>query len=179
MSNIGTKVTSKVQGDRSILERIAMYIPFYRGYKAKELRRDTDREVRNAVSKMVKAANVELANVHRDILVETGDTNLGRKVERIRNKLDTYNTRVSAAVAGYSGLGATVKKLEKEFDAVIEFDADLLDSAADVRNDASVLLKSIGSENMADLVYDFERKVDTLIEVFEGRELVLKGLEED
>ena len=177
--SIDKTVSDKVKGDRSLFERIAMYIPFYRGYRARNLRRDVDREVRLAVSKMIKNTKVELENVHRDVITEMGDVTLGRKVERIRNKVDTYNTRVEKAANGYSGVWATVKKEEQELDAVVKFDADVLESADELRKDAETLRNSIGAEGFAVLVNDFERKVDRQIETYEGRELVLKGLAEE
>jgi len=172
----GKSVSDKVKGDRSIFERIAMYIPFYRGYRARNLRRDVDREVRLAVSKMIKATKVELENVHREV-VETGDMVTARKVERIRNKVDTYNTKVEKAAAGYSGIWASVKKEEQELDAVVEFDAKLLETSDDLRKDAERIRNSVG-DDIAVQVKELERKVDALIEVYEGRELVLKGLAE-
>ena len=172
----GKSVSDKVKGDRSIFERIAMYIPFYRGYRARNLRRDVDREVRLAVSKMIKATKVELENVHREV-VETGDMVTARKVERIRNKVDTYNTKVEKAAAGYSGIWASVKKEEQELDAVVEFDAKLLETSDDLRKDAERIRNLVG-DDIAVQVKELERKVDALIEVYEGRELVLKGLAE-
>ena len=172
----GKSVSDKVKGDRSIFERIAMYIPFYRGYRARNLRRDVDREVRLAVSKMIKATKVELENVHREV-VETGDMVTARKVERIRNKVDTYNTKIEKAAAGYSGIWASVKKEEQELDAVVEFDAKLLETSDDLRKDAERIRNSVG-DDIAVQVKELERKVDALIEVYEGRELVLKGLAE-
>lgn len=169
-------VSDKVKGDRSIFERIAMYIPFYRGYRARNLRRDVDREVRLAVSKIIKATKTELENVYREI-VETGDIASARKVERIRNKVDTYNTKVAHAAGGYSGIWATIKKEEQELDAVVAFDAKLLDSADAMRKDAESLRNAIG-EDIGTMIKELERKVDALIENYEGRELVLKGLEE-
>jgi len=171
-------VSDKVKGDRSIFERIAMYIPFYRGYRARNLRRDVDREVRQAVSKMIKATKTELENIHREIL-QSGDIALGRKVERVRNKVDTYNTRVAHAANGYSGIWATVKKMEEELDAVVEFDAKVLETADELRKDAEALRNAIGGDaDVATMVKDLERKVDAHIESYEGRELVLKGLAE-
>jgi len=175
--NMGDKVKDKVKGDRSLFERIMMYVPFYRGYRARNLRRDVDREVRVAVSKMIKATKTELENVHRDVMIETGDVTLGRKIERVRNKVDTYNSKVEKAANGYSGIWASVKKEEQELDAVVEFDAKLLESADDLRKDAETLRNSIGGD-IANMVQDLERKVDSLIEIYEGRELVLKGLAE-
>jgi uncharacterized coiled-coil DUF342 family protein len=174
MSDIGKVASDKVKGDRSLFERIAMYIPFYRGYRARNLRRDVDREVRMAVSKMIKNTKVELENVHREI-VETGDMALARKMERIRNKVDTYNTKVEKAVNGYSGIWASVKKEEQELDAVVEFDAKVLESADDLRKNAEEIRDKVG-EDIGKDVTALERKVDSLIEAYEGRELVLKGL---
>jgi hypothetical protein len=169
-------VSDKVKSDRSIFERISMYIPFYRGYRDRNLRRDVDREVRLAVSKMIKATKTELENVHREIM-ETGDIAAGRKVERIRNKVDTYNTRVATAANGYSGIWATIKKEKEELMAVAEFDAKLLESADVMRKDAEALRNAIGDDTDG-MIKEFERKVDVVIEHYEGRQLVLKGLQE-
>jgi hypothetical protein len=170
-------VSDKAKGDASIFQRISMYIPFYRGYRARNVRRDVDREVRLAVSKMIKATKTELENVHREI-VETGDMKSARSVERIRNKVDTYNTKVAHAAGGYSGIWATIRKEEQELDAVCAFDASCLESADELRKFAENFRNSIGNEDIAQTIKDLERKVDALIENYEGRELVLKGLAE-
>jgi hypothetical protein len=169
-------VADKVKDDRSLFERVTMYIPFYRGYRSRNLRRDVDREVRIAISKIIKATKSELDNVHREI-VGTGDMTAARRVERIRNKVDTYNTKVEKAVNGYSGMWASVKKEEQELDAVVEFDAKVLESADGLRKDAESLRRAIGSD-INNEVMEMERKVDSMIEAYEGRELVLKGLQE-
>jgi uncharacterized coiled-coil DUF342 family protein len=173
---IDKAVSDKVKGGRSLFERITLYIPLYRGYRSKNLRRDVDREVRMAVSLMIKATKRELENVHRDV-VDGGDMTLARKLERIRNKVDTYNTKVEKAANGYSGVWASVKKLEKELDAVVEFDAKILESAGELRKDAENLRNGIGQDITK--IDDFERKVDAQIEVYGQRELVLKGLAEE
>jgi len=169
-------VADKVKDDRSLFERVTMYIPFYRGYRSRNLRRDVDREVRMAISKIIKAAKSELENVHREV-VGTGDMTVARRVERIRNKVDTYNTKVEKAVNGYSGMWASVKKEEQELDAVVEFDAKVLESADDLRKDAEKLRNAVGND-INNMVIEMERKVDSLIEAYEERELVLKGLQE-
>lgn len=170
------KVSDKVKSDRSIMERISLYIPFYRGYRSRNLRRDVDREVRMAISKIIKITKVELENVHREI-VETGDMLTARKIERIKNKVDTYNTNVEKAANGYSGIWETIKKEEQELDAVAEFDAKLLESADVLRKNVESLKNLIG-DDVSDNVRDIEREVDSLIESYEQRELVLKGLQE-
>jgi hypothetical protein len=175
---IDKTVSDKAKSDRSIFERISMYIPFYRGYRARNLRRDVDREVRLAVSKMIKVTKTELDNIHREV-IQSGDIALGRKIERIKNKVDTYNSRVATAANGYSGIWATIKKEETELDAVVEFDAKLLETADQLRKDVEYIMNAIGNSDIAEMVGTLERKVDAQIQHYEGRELVLKGLSEE
>jgi len=176
MTDLGKTVSDKVKGDRSLFERMTMYIPFYRGYRARNLRRDVDREVRMVVSKLIKASKVALEHTHREV-IETGDMAMGRKVERIRNKVDTYNTKVEKAVNGYSGMWASIKKEEQELDAVVEFDVKLMETADTLRKSVEMLRDAVGSD-INEMVRSIERDVDGLIETYEGRELVLKGLAE-
>lgn len=178
MATIDKTVSDKAKNDQSIFQRISMYIPFYRGYRARNVRRDVDREVRQVVSKMITATKTELENVHREIM-ESGDVALGRKVERIRNKVDTYNTKVKHAANGYSGIWATIKKMEQELDDVVAFDAKVLESADGLRKDAEAIRNAIGGEGGLDaMIKEYERKVDAHIEAYEQREIVLKGLAE-
>ena len=176
MTDMGKTVSDKVKGDRSLFERIGAYIPFYRGYRARNLRRDVDREVRMAVSKMIKNTKMELENIYREV-IETGDMAMARKIERIKNKTDTYNTKVEKAVNGYSGIWATIKKEEQELDAVVEFDSKVLETADTLRKNTEALRNAIG-DDISGMVRDLEREIDALIEAYEGRELVLKGLAE-
>ena len=54
--------------NRTLIERIQMYIPIYRGYKQKNLRRDEDRAIRDVVAKVLTAVKNDLAlSGRRDI----------------------------------------------------------------------------------------------------------------
>jgi hypothetical protein len=171
-------VDDQMKGTRSLTERVAMYIPFYRGYREKNLRRDEDRAVREEVARTLEGTKADLATIQRAVL---NDVDLMRDVERIRTKVDKYAVGIRKAVNGYSGIWASVKVLEKELDAVIEWDAKLLEGSAKIRTDAQGLLDYIDSGGM-DLkkpIRDFERMIDTVIEEFTERDKVIKGFAGD
>jgi hypothetical protein len=178
MTNAGN-IKEQISGSKGLLERIAMYIPGYRGYKQKNVARDTDREVRTAVVRTLKNVKAELGNIHR-IVVENGDMNASRDIERLRTKVDTHASKVEKAVSGYSGIWASVKKTGDELDAVIEWDAALLESADSLKMFAeSVRGSAENGENVKTMISQMENDVDDVLEKFTQRDAVLKGFTEE
>jgi hypothetical protein len=171
-------VRGQVSGSKGLLERAAMYIPFYGGYRKRNVARDTDREVRISVVRVFKGVKIDLANVHRAV-VDTGDMNLARDVERLRTKVDTQSTKIEKAVNGYSGVWATIKKKDEELDAVIDWDVRLLEAGGEIKAMSAALNDMTdGGENVKSAVRELENKVDDLLETFLQRDRVIKGLGE-
>jgi len=172
-------IKEQMSGTKGIFERIAGYIPGYRGYRQKNVARDTDREVRTAVVRILKNVKTELGNIHR-IVVENGDMSASRDIERLRTKVDTHTSRVEKAVNGYSGIWASVKKTGDELDAVAEWDATLLESADSLKTCAeSVRAAAENGENVKAMISQIENDVDDVLEKFTQRDAVLKGFTEE
>lgn len=163
--------------NRTLIERIEMYIPFYRGYKQKNLRRDEDRAIRDVVAKVLTAVKNDLANAARATL---GDVDAMRDMERIRSKVDRYCTDVKKAVAGYSGIHASVKILESELDKVIEWDAQLIDDVELLKQQSAQMLQHMdeGLSIRPDM-RTIEQTVDEMINTFRQRDNVMKNLVEE
>ena len=89
--------------NRGIFERICLWIPGYRGYKQKNIRRDVDKEIRSEVARAIEECKSVLAEIQRGV-VETGDVQMAKTVERVRVKTDTYLKNIESAEAGYSGI---------------------------------------------------------------------------
>lgn len=171
-------VKGQVSSSKGLLERAVMYIPLYGGYRKRNIARDTDREVRISVVRSLKGVKIELANIHRNV-VDNGDVNAARDVERLRVKVDTQSTKIEKAANGYSGIWATIKKKDDELDAVIDWDVKLLDDCAELRKASEVLrAMSESKEDVKGAVRELENKVDDLLEKFLQRDLVIKGLGE-
>ncbi|MDY5678327.1 MAG: hypothetical protein SPF21_00005, partial [Candidatus Methanomethylophilaceae archaeon] len=117
-------VKDKMKGDMSLTERIALYIPGYRGYKEKNLRREQDRAVRNELSRAIQGTKSDLAEIQRELVTKP---KLMLDVERIRTKVDRYDIDIKKAVNGYSGFHDATKILEADLDRLVEWDAQLID----------------------------------------------------
>jgi hypothetical protein len=163
--------------NQSLVERIGLYIPLYKGYKEKNLRRDEDRAVRTEVARVLERAKLDLVTVQR---VTLNDLDLMRDAERIRGKADRYCVDVKKAVNGYSAFHDSVKILESELDALIEWDAKLIDDANSLKEQTAemVIRTDAGETNLKTPLRELEITIDRLIEDYNGRETVMRGFKE-
>lgn len=163
--------------NQSLVERIGLYIPIYKGYKEKNLRRDEDRAVRTEVARVLERAKLDLVTIQR---ATVNDLDLMRDTERIRSKADRYYIDVKKAVNGYSAFHASVKILESELDALIEWDAKLIDDANSLKVQTEELVGRIdaGETNIKAPLRELEITIDKLIEDYNGRETVMRGFTE-
>ncbi|MCL2509510.1 MAG: hypothetical protein FWF07_00320 [Methanomassiliicoccaceae archaeon] len=175
--SIDNTVESQMKKNQSLVEKIGLYIPIYRGYKDKNLRRDEDRAVRNEVARVLEKAKLDLVTIQRATL---NDLDLMRDTERIRSKADRYYIDVKKAVNGYSAFHTSVKILESELDKLIQWDAALMDDAVSMKNETAELVKLIdsGEEKLKAPLRDLEITIDKLISDYNERETVMRGFKE-
>ena len=165
--------------NRGILERICLWIPGYRGYRQKNIRRDVDQEVRSQVVRAIDECKTILANIQRGV-VENGDIQMAKSVERLRVKTDTYLKNIESAEAGYSGIWEATKTLEDELEAVMEWDAKLLESADDLKKLLNAIMDKVdaGSVDIKADLRGIERFLDDLDAGLGTRMQVIRGLAE-
>lgn len=168
-------VKDKMKSDMSLTERIALYIPGYRGYREKNLRREQDRAVRNELSRAIQGTKADLATIQRELVSQP---NLMLDVERIRTKVDRYDVDVRKAVNGYSAFHDAVKILEDDLDRLVKWDAELIDDIQLMRQATSDLLSSVDdADEVKAEIRNLERGIDGLIEAYLQRESVMRGFE--
>ena len=165
--------------NRGILERICLWIPGYRGYRQKNIRRDVDQEVRAQDARAIDECKTILANIQRGV-VENGDIQMAKSVERLRVKTDTYLKNIESAEAGYSGIWEATKTLEDELEAVMEWDAKLLESADDLKKLLNAIMDKVdaGSVDIKADLRGIERFLDDLDAGLGTRMQVIRGLAE-
>ena len=166
-------VKGEMKGELSLIERIALYIPGYRGYKERNLRREEDRAVRGELSRAIQGTKQDLATIQREL---ASQPELMLDLERIRTKVDRYDISIKKAVNGYSGFHDAVKVMEDDLDALVKWDARLIEDIKLLREGTADLLDSVdrGMEVKAE-IRNLERGVDSMMEDYNQREAVMKG----
>ncbi len=119
-----TDIVEKVKSERNLFEKITSYIPGYRGYKEKELRRESDRLVRQQASTSLKKAS----DAFKRSLGSAASLSEAKRLQadRVISRLDLAKEKVAKASSGYSGLFDAVKVGEGRLDQMIRLDYELV-----------------------------------------------------
>src|SRR5665647_606480 len=155
-------VYAQAKSQMRLSERIAAALPGFRGYKEKELRRESDKLVRNNLylkltkdKDNVKSISQKIADKrYMDVLTD---------IDRLNAKMDRITEKVNHASYGYAGFYDIVKVKEENLDRMITFDNQLLDEVNALTANIEELKTQLLSNNFANL----KDKIQTIVDKFE------------
>ena len=171
----------RIRREMGLLERIASYIPGYRGYKEKEMRREADILVRRRVSMALMESRSILNRPLTPSAARTlaNDQDIRFTFENLRAELDRATQRIDRAVSGYAGLFDAVKVREDRLDEVLNHDLKLIEKAESVKALVSDLVAmDTGSEGWRAKLNEVRAAVAELDHLIDVRAGILKGLVE-
>lgn len=115
--------------EKTLLERIASYIPGYSGYKRREVRRETDALLRRHVASILSAAASQLVLSPVEARSVAADAEARYLWDAVRAKLDMVIQKIDKAPHGYAGFFNIVKVDEEVLEAVYKHDLAMVESA--------------------------------------------------
>jgi outer membrane murein-binding lipoprotein Lpp len=158
-------------------ERIVAAIPGFRGYKEKELRRESDKLIRNHLHRKLSESKDDLKSVFQK-LSDRRYFDVITDMDRLMAKVDRITEKVNHASYGYSGFFDVVKVTEENLDRMIDFDSKLVDEADGLAADVDAFKAEIAKgetknakekiQNITDEIEAFEETFDKRIEVILG-----------
>lgn len=173
-------ILSSVKEKRTLLERILSVFPGYRGYKEKELLRETDKLIRDVVYRNMKEVSDRIRNLYRDALSSLGLSQEVRMLERLSMRADAFSERIRHATYGYAPFMNIVKVDEEALLKLMDFDAGLADQIKELRERVKSAEDDLSSGKLTlDDVRRIESAIGALEEVFNRRDEVLSGLSGD
>jgi hypothetical protein len=175
----GKDYLGKVRGERTLLERIMGYIPGYRGYKEKELRRESDRLVRMGAVNRLKAAKTTVRRTFANpTLVQNLSSEDSYRFDSLMSRLDRVTQRIDRAVAGYAGMWDAVKVKEDKLDTIIQHDLSLIEKADAIKVGCENTFKlQPGNADWGTAMDDLINKVEEFDVFIDERTSVLHGLQ--
>jgi uncharacterized membrane-anchored protein YjiN (DUF445 family) len=168
----------EVRGERGLLEKIMGYIPGYRGYKEKELRRESDRLVRMDVVNRLKDAKTDFRRRFADpaAVQKLGDGSY--KFDALTYRLDRVTQRIDRAVAGYAGMFDAIKVKEDKLESVIRHDLSLIEKAESIKEDVEkVSSMEPGTDHWKTAMDAVIAKVEALDKLVDERANLFRGLQ--
>lgn len=168
----------KVRREMGLIERIISYIPGYRGYKEKEVRRESDRLVRmEAVSMLREAKDILRRSLSNPSIATRIPSGSLWRIDILSSRLDRVTQRIDRAVAGYAGVFDAVKVREDKLESLIEYDLGLIEKAESIRSSIRSLASlDPGSDDYGRMVDELISKIDELDSLIDRRINILRGL---
>ncbi len=165
------RIHDTARGGQNALERLMNALPGFKGYREKELRRDTDRILRDHLAARLdllkKALNEAAAAATR-----SGGLDAINDIETARKRLDRVSNRVRYADRGYAPLFAVLKIDEAALARVYDFDVALMEGLDAIARAAA----PAGAESGAAGIKAMIAAIDALDARLNDRESVLRGL---
>jgi hypothetical protein len=171
-------VYSDVKGQMRLSERIAAFIPGFRGYKEKEIRRESDRLIRNHLYLKLSAAKSDLREISQK-LADRRYFDVLTDMDRLLAKMDRVVEKVNHASYGYSGFFDAVKVREENLDHMIDFDNKLLDGINALTAEIDAFKADLDSgaiTNLKTRVQNVTEKLETFENTFDQRNEVIMGV---
>jgi hypothetical protein len=159
----------RIKGEQGLVEKIVSYIPGYHGYKEKELRRETDKLVREFSVQKLKEAKVALNEAIREVS-DSGNIGAFQYANRTMAVLDRVTNKIEHADYGYSGFFDAIKVKEDKLDKLIEFDYTLVDICKSIQETAPAVA---GQPEMGKAFDDFRKKLLGVESTLNNRESVI------
>ena len=171
-------VYAQAKSQMRLSERIAAALPGFRGYKEKELRRESDKLIRNHLALKLSKGKDNVRSISQKI-ADKRYLDVLTDVDRLVAKMDRITEKVNHASYGYSGFFDIVKIKEENLDRMIAYDNQLLDSV-NVLTDSIDALKAqlLGGDytNLKEKIQAVTDKFELLEDTFDKRQEVIVGV---
>jgi hypothetical protein len=164
------------QDERSGFEKFLGNLPGVKGYREKEMRRDADRQVRDALARRLESRRAKLTALQGDLL-DGGGLQWVDDVERVVGRLQLFIDRVKTASYGYAPLWGLDKVDETDLDRLAVFDQDLFEQVPPLDEALAKLEEAVaGNTGIKEALKAVGELVTGLNETFNRRSDVIKNI---
>jgi len=170
-------VYSKAKGEMRLSERILAAIPGFHGYKEKELRRESDKLLRNHLYLKLIGMKNDLRTVSQK-LADRRWLDVLQDIDRLVAKVERVSQKVNHASYGYTGFFDVVKVKEENLDRMIEFDNNLIEEAEGLMADIDAFRAEVTkgeAKNAKERIQSIVDKLDSFEEALDKRQEVILG----
>lgn len=171
-------VYAQAKSQMRLSEKIAAALPGFRGYKEKELRRESDKLIRNHLALKLSKDKNNVRSISQKI-ADKRYLDVLADIDRLTAKMDRITEKVNHASYGYSGFFDIVKIKEQNLDQMIAYDNQLLDSvnalSAEIDGFKAQLLTG-DNLNLKDKIQSVTNKFEMLEDTFDKRQEVIMGV---
>lgn len=171
-------IYGKAKSQMRLFERIVGELPGFRGYKEKELRRESDRLLRNHLYGKLSEARDNLKQAYQK-LADRRRFDVMSDADRLLAKFDRTAEKVNHASYGYAGFFNVVKIEEEGLDRMIQFDNELFDDVDKIVEATAGFKADVAAQKFdtaAGWIQSLTGAIEALEKAFDKREETILGV---
>ena len=171
-------VYAQAKSQMRLSERIVAALPGFKGYNEKELRRDSDKLIRNHLSLKLSRAKDDIRSIFQKV-TDRRYLDILPDMDRLTAKIDRITEKINHASYGYSGFFGIMKVKEENLDRMLNFDNQLIDyvNVLTATIDAfKTQLISGDYSSLKDKIQAVTDKLEALENVFDKRGEIIMGV---
>jgi len=166
-----------ISREKPLWEKILMFFPGYKGYKEKEILRETDKLVRDTVARHMKEVALSLREVFRNAVSTIGLAPEVKTIEKLSMRCDMLSEKIKHLEYGYTPLGYVVKVDEEKLNKLTSFDASLVDYIHNTKDLVNSLRDEVYNGKIeTTTVRKLEEALNNLESLVNARKEVLLGM---
>lgn len=168
----------KAKGEMKLSERILGELPGFRGYKEKELRRESDKLLRSHIYRKLMEARKDLKEVFQ-ILSDQRFHEVLTDMDRFLMRFDRVSEKINHASYGYAGFFDILKVDEEKLDKMVAFDNELLSYIEKIVNETDAFKQEVAKEKFEEAsghIRTLNNSLESLDEKFDERQEVILGV---
>jgi len=172
-----TDLYEQIKANRGRIESFIGKIPGYKGYKEKEMRREADKLLRDALARRLEEQWRRLPDIQKQLL-SSAQIQWLDDIEGATMKLQRFIDRLKIATYGYAGFFDAVRVKEDELDQLYNFDLALDEQVDEVRGAIDALASAATSkEGIGEAIARLNSAATAANETFSRRQDVISGTE--
>lgn len=164
----------RVEESQGSLRKLMARLPGFKGYIAKESRREADKMLRTYIGRQLDNHRSKLQRLGAKLATD-GNMDAVTALEPVRMKLQTISDKIKKATYGYAGFLDAATVNEKELDALYDFDNRLLSNVDAIGNAVDVLVKAAAGEPFTTALEDAAAAIEDLSAIWTSRSDVVTG----
>jgi hypothetical protein len=171
-------VYGKAKDQMRLSERILAAIPGFHGYKEKELRRESDKLIRNHLYFKLSEIKNDLRAVSQK-LADRRWLDVLQDMDRLIALVERVSQKVNHASYGYAGFFDAVKIKEENLDRMMDFDNNLIDDVDSLKADVTAFKTEVTkgeAKNAKESIQGLIDKLESFEGMYDQRQEVIAGV---
>ena len=170
-----SEIFDNVSSDRDAIKKLFSKIPGFKGYIEREVRRSSDKILRETIARDYEAQYQRISSLQRDMISQGGLAYID-DLENAAIKIRQFIDRVKTASYGYAGLFDALKIKEEELENIYKYDLTLLEHVDVLSGAIDNVESSLGTDGLPASIRHLITTSQEVLDAFNKRSDAMKGI---